>query len=77
MEINVKIRDVSGDVVIPSRFKLYLLNSCLKLSSFLCRSLAAVAGWIKTVLATEQKKTDYNPLVNIFIQVFWLIMATG
>jgi len=34
----------------------------LKLDTGLDRSLAAVAGWIKTVLATEQKKTDYNPL---------------
>ena len=34
------------------------------------RNLAAVSGWIKTVLATEQKKTDYNPQVTIFFLPF-------
>jgi len=32
-----------------------------KLDQGLDRSLAAVAGWIRTVLASEQKKTDFNP----------------
>jgi len=33
-----------------------------KLDQGLDRSLAAVAGWIKTVLSSEQKKTDFNPV---------------
>ena len=31
------------------------------------RSIATIAGWIKTILTTEQKKTDYNPQVLFFI----------
>jgi hypothetical protein len=27
------------------------------------RSLAAAAGWIRQILSTEQKKTDFNPQV--------------
>ena len=34
----------------------------VKLDLGLDRALAAAAGWIKTVLATEQKKTDFNPV---------------
>jgi len=33
-----------------------------KLDQGLDRTLGAIAGWIKTVLAAEQKKTDFNPL---------------
>ena len=25
------------------------------------RSLAAAAGWVKTILSADQKKTDFNP----------------
>ncbi|XP_023341495.1 exocyst complex component 5 [Eurytemora carolleeae] len=32
-----------------------------KLDTGLDRSIATIAGWIKTILTTEQKKTDYNP----------------
>ena len=32
-----------------------------KLDQGLDRALAAGAGWIKTILTTEQKKTDFNP----------------
>ena len=26
------------------------------------RTLSALAGWVKTILSTEQKKTDFNPV---------------
>jgi len=32
-----------------------------KLDTGLDRSLAAAAGWVKTILTSEQKKTDFNP----------------
>ena len=30
--------------------------------SGLDRTLSAVAGWVKTILTTDQKKTDFNPV---------------
>ena len=33
-----------------------------KVDQGLDRALAVVAGWIKTILSTEQKKTDFNPV---------------
>ena len=33
----------------------------VKLDQGLDRALAAAAGWIKTILSSEQKKTDFNP----------------
>jgi len=33
-----------------------------KLDQGLDRALAAVTGWIKTILASEQKKSDFNPV---------------
>jgi len=33
-----------------------------KLDQGLDRSLAAIAGWIKNILTSEQKKTDFNPV---------------
>lgn len=33
-----------------------------KLDQGLDRSLAAVQGWVKTVLSSEQKRTDFNPV---------------
>ena len=35
------------------------------------RSIATIAGWIKTILTTEQKKTDYNPQVLFFISFYF------
>jgi len=32
-----------------------------KIDAGLDRTLAAVAGWVKNILVTEQKKTDFNP----------------
>ena len=33
-----------------------------KLDTGIDRTLSALAGWVKTILSTEQKKTDFNPV---------------
>ena len=33
-----------------------------KLDTGIDRTLSALAGWVKTILTTEQKKTDFNPV---------------
>jgi len=49
-----------GDCLHTKKQELEKLES--KLDQGLDRSLAAVAGWVRTVLNAEQKKTDFNPV---------------
>ena len=50
---------VHGDVIASKKSELDKLEA--KIDKGLDQTLNAVAGWVKTVLTTEQKKTDFNP----------------
>lgn len=47
----------------------------IKMDTGLDRSLAAIIGWVRYILQTEQKKTDFKPEVEDVIEttkVRWL-----
>merc|ERR1712029_216314 len=49
-----------GDCLARKKAELDKLEA--KIDTGLDRTLNVVAGWVKTILTTEQKKTDFNPL---------------